>query len=69
MFGKYSYFILTRHITFHMKLVPNFSPFDLFTIRKEVNLHLTSFRNKFSIFFSAAQSSMSCIFSHILGLC
>lgn len=50
-----------------MKLIPNFSPFDPLTLRKEVDLHLISFRNKLSIFFSAAQSSMSCTFTHVLG--
>lgn len=51
-----------------MKLIPNFSPFDPLTLRKEVDLHLISFRNKLSIFFSAAQSSMSYTFTHMLGL-
>lgn len=51
-----------------MELIPNFSPFDLLTLKKKVDLHLTLLRNKPSIFFSAAQSSMSCIFIHILEL-
>lgn len=68
MFGKYTHFILTWHIKFHMKLIPNFNPFDLLTLRKEVDLHIASFRNKLSIFFSAAPSSMSCVFTHMLGL-
>lgn len=62
MFGKCSHFILIWHIKFHKELIPKFSPLDLLTLRKEVDLHLTPFRNKLSIFFSAAQSSMSCIF-------
>lgn len=68
MFGKHSHFVLIRHIKFHMELIPNFSPFDLLTLRKEVALHLTPCRNKLSIFFSAASSSVSCIFIHILEL-
>ena len=53
---------------FHIKLVPNFSAFDPLTLRKEVDLHLISVRNKPFTFFSAAQSLVSCIFTHVLRL-
>lgn len=64
MFGKCSHFSPIWHIKFHKELIPNLVHLISWLLGKKLIYILIPFRNKLSIFFSAAQSSRSCIFIH-----